>query len=94
MVVLLICAVLLIVVLVVFRSAIYEAANRYTTAKILKYTVVVASVLWTVFLLYMGIGEVAGGDSSGSAHLITAIPFALIAYLLVAKPPTQAKRKR
>lgn len=93
MIILLICTIFLVIVLVLFRPAIHEAISRYAVVRILKYVVIVASALWMVFLLYMGIGEVSGGDNSGLAHLITAIPFALVVYLLATEPPARPRRK-
>lgn len=66
----------------IWHKQINSLTKKYTAIMVIRYALLIAAVLWTAFLLFMGIGEVTGGDASGSIHLVTAVPFAAIVYLL------------
>ena len=59
-----------------------QAVDRHRVAHRLKYLALVPLGLMTAFLLLMGIGEMVGGDLSGVAHLIPAVPVVILMFLV------------
>jgi hypothetical protein len=83
MILILLISFILVLITIAFKKQLNNLAKRYFIVKILKFAFIILSCLFIFFLAFMGIGEMFSGDFSGIAHLITLIPFSIIAVLLI-----------
>ncbi|MGD8373653.1 MAG: hypothetical protein PVI21_02230 [Candidatus Woesebacteria bacterium] len=70
------------ILLYVFKTKIKKTVNKYFIAKLIACATSLLCTAIVIFFAFFGFGEIFSGDFSGISHIIAAIPFCVIVYVL------------